>query len=1011
MNLSSLTKQRREHVQSCQLNGDHSHRIIANLYSDSTHFLYELLQNAQDAEATSISFTLYPDRLEISHNGRAFSYDDVEAITTIGSSTKAGEANKIGKFGAGFKSVFSITDTPQIHSAPYHFQISDYIIPEIIDPFEGFKKELTTVILPFNKHDKLTQLYDSINKKLTSIGKDEILFLSNLQRITWEVGELRGFVEKQIDYEEGFRSLVRIRSNSQEQQFELYVHDFIIDEKPLQNKIAFALDEKGDYKSCGSSPLFVFFPTMVQTYVQFLVHAQYKTTPNRETINFIDPQNKEITDNIVELYKAILIDMSKRKRFDIDLMQLLISISPEPISNDVEIVLKLFQSFINLLKNHPLIPTRENGYALPSELFYLSANLDSELFYTAQIHTLFAKSDWMNEAFNQPTYSKCKEFVTKYLSVTEIKLNDIVSKLDESFLLKQNNEWIGRLYGEFSKMPSHVNGYLANRPLARLNDGSHIPFKSPQGEIQVYLPTEESRFPCLSYEVCVLPEAKKFLTDVGITEPNVIDELKKFLLPTLTKNAIDEAYTDYYKALENLILLYNVALETNQKEMVELLKKHTCLLARKGDVLQLRLPKEIYLPTDSLKCWFVGDIDVLILEERIWKLLENEPMLEALYCKQAPEIKSIQPHIDTAHKEKLRHTPLYREANGSDYEWVGLENVIQRPIDENISLIMWNFLCRAIEKTNILRGYYRWQCTEHPHEKEFDSKVCIQLKQTTWLFNKEGQLCKPVELKIEELSAIYNYDLLGVDLKEILLLLGFKTDALEELEKQGYRVLTADMAAKFDELLQKEAKEQNALLPTEPVVWETQSSIVATWISEAEPTIEANIENIEFKPTKKKDLRYQTPQSFYENDELEEEYVRVVPKAVRKSIGDWSEQYVLHYLQKFCEGKNYTVKSMNENGRVGHGYDFVLMQEEKEIRYIEVKGRAEENTTIEISKTQCGFAKFLYDQGEGDKYSIFLVQNAGKVSAKVIFLNNPIQMWLNNELQLENFKFTLSEED
>jgi hypothetical protein len=72
MNLSSLSKQRREHVQSCQLNGDHSHRIIANLYSDSTHFLYELLQNAQDAEATSISFTLYSDRLETSHNGRAF---------------------------------------------------------------------------------------------------------------------------------------------------------------------------------------------------------------------------------------------------------------------------------------------------------------------------------------------------------------------------------------------------------------------------------------------------------------------------------------------------------------------------------------------------------------------------------------------------------------------------------------------------------------------------------------------------------------------------------------------------------------------------------------------------------------------------------------------------------------------------------------------------------------------------------------------------------------------------
>jgi hypothetical protein len=1008
MNLSSLTQKRQEHVQSCQLNGDHSHRIIANLYSDSTHFIYELLQNAQDAEATAISFTLYPDRLETSHNGRAFSYDDVEAITTIGSSTKSGEANKIGKFGAGFKSVFSITDTPLIHSTPYHFQISDYIIPETIEPFKGFKNELTTVILPFDKHDiQLTQLYNSIEKKLKLIGKDEILFLSNLQRITWHIGEQCGFVEKQIEEETTFRSLVSIRNISIVQYFELYVRDFIIDEKPLQAKIAFAFDEHGYYKSCGSSySLFVFFPTVIQTNVQFLVHAPYKTTPNRETINFADSQNKEITDNIVELYKAVIMDMVNRKKFTIEMMQLL------PISsNGGEIAQALFQGSIELFKNNPLIPTREDSYALPNELFLLYANLDSELFYTAHIEVLFDKSDWITEVINESNYHISKNFIRNYLGVKEITLYDILEKINEPFLLKQSDTWIGRLYAEFPKAQAHVNSYLVSRPLARLKDGSYVPFKSQKNEVQVYLPSgPESRFQCLSQEVCGLAQAKVFFSSIGVSEANVLDEIKTFILPVLINIPSDEtAYTEYYQALENLIALYNAASETNKKGIVELFEKNNCLLARKKAELKLQLPKKIYLPTDSLKCWFEGDIDVLILEERIWKLLENEPILEALSCKHSPEIKFIQPHIDTAHKEKLRHTPLNREVNGSDYEWVGLENVIQRPIDENISLILWNFLCRAIEKTNILRGYYRWQCTEHPHEKEFDSKVCIQLKQTTWLFNKEGQLCRPVELKVEELSNIYNYDLLGVDLKEILLLLGFKTDALEELEKQGYRVFTADMAAKFDELLQKEAKEQNTLVRTEPVVWDTPSSIVATWIREVEPTIETNIENIEFKPTKKKDLRYQTPQSFYENDEVEE-YVRVVPKAVRKSIGDWSEQYVLHYLQKFCEGKNYTVKSMNENGRVGHGYDFVLMQGEKELRYIEVKGRAEENTTIEISKTQCGFAKFLYDQGEGDKYSIFVVQNAGKVSAKVIFLNNPIQMWLNNELQLENFEFTLSEE-
>lgn len=447
-------------------------------------------------------------------------------------------------------------------------------------------------------------------------------------------------------------------------------------------------------------------------------------------------------------------------------------------------------------------------------------------------------------------------------------------------------------------------------------------------------------------------------------------------------------------------------METNKKGIVELLEKNSCLFARKDTELKLQLPNEIYLPTDLLKYWFDGNIDVVVLEEGIWGLLENEPILKALSCKQSPEVQSKSPHINDAHKEKLRHTPLYREANGNDYDWAGLESAVQRPIDENLSLIIWNFLCRALENKNILRGYYRWQCTEHSHEKEFDSKICVQLKQTAWLFNREGQLCRPLEIKCEELADFYGYDNLGVELKEKLLLLGFKTDAIKEIEKLGYRVISSDEAEKFDVFKQQQAQ-QNAPSDNETVVWNTANPNIASWISEVEPSIEANIEKIEFKSAKKKDLRYQNPQSFFENDKEEEEYIRVIPKSVRKSIGDWSEQYVYHYLQTFCEDnkdKNYTVRWMNENGSVGHGYDFVLMQGEKELRYIEVKGRAQENGTIEISKTQWAFAKYLHDRGEGDKFSIFMVQNAGKPFARLIPLNNPIQLWMDGKLTAQRIE-------
>jgi hypothetical protein len=59
--------------------------LLANLYSDRTHFIYEVIQNAEDAGAKidkkiSINFFLYKDRLEVCHNGKLFDDADIRGI-------------------------------------------------------------------------------------------------------------------------------------------------------------------------------------------------------------------------------------------------------------------------------------------------------------------------------------------------------------------------------------------------------------------------------------------------------------------------------------------------------------------------------------------------------------------------------------------------------------------------------------------------------------------------------------------------------------------------------------------------------------------------------------------------------------------------------------------------------------------------------------------------------------------------------------------------------------------
>jgi hypothetical protein len=671
-------------------------------------------------------------------------------------------------------------------------------------------------------------------------------------------------------------------------------------------------------------------------------------------------------------------------------------------SQSGELSQKLFAASIELFKTHPLIPTQEGGYALPSSLFFLNGELNHEFFYEAKIHTLFEKTAWIDEGFYKPIHLVLKRFLNSYLGVMEYKLNDILHNITEEYLVQQSNEWISTLYGEFDKVKHYVNIYLSTRPLARLEDGRQIPFKSDKGEMQVYIhPGMATRFQCLHPDATASTGAKSFLNSIGIKTPDVIDEIKEFILPTLTTLSKDSDSTEkYLQGMKTLLHVYNESEPSNQTRIVELIKTSACILAVYKGEFKVARPQDVYLPTEPLKRWFVGDTSISMMDGALWSILNEAELGTSLPFQTRPVIQTIAPHIDSAHKERLRHTPLVVDRGGDDFSWEGLEHLLSTPIDKELSLIIWNFLITYLdEKRNILRGYYRWQSPANNHEKEFDSKICVQLKQTPWLYDQEGVVHKPTELKAEKLFDIYGYDAIGVDVKELLSLLSFKTDAIEDLEKQGYKIITPDEAEAFETFKKLQCQ---AIEDEEPVMWNPASPEIAAWVSDADPDMKADIEIYEPKPKKSKDLRNQTPQSFFE-DEMEEQYRLFVPKAIRKSIGEWSEKYVYCYLQDFCEenkDKGYHVRWMNEEKNVGWGYDFVLMKGEKELRYIEVKGRSSNTSEIEISKTQWEFAKFLFDKGEGDKYSIFIVQNVGKTNAKLIPINNPVKMWLDGNLSM-----------
>ena len=55
--------------------------LLSELYPDNAHFIYELLQNAEDAGASEVCFDLKADGCSFEHDGtRHFGEDDIKAI-------------------------------------------------------------------------------------------------------------------------------------------------------------------------------------------------------------------------------------------------------------------------------------------------------------------------------------------------------------------------------------------------------------------------------------------------------------------------------------------------------------------------------------------------------------------------------------------------------------------------------------------------------------------------------------------------------------------------------------------------------------------------------------------------------------------------------------------------------------------------------------------------------------------------------------------------------------------
>lgn len=180
--------------------------ISDQLYQNRSHFLLELIQNADDNQfasqvTPSLSFTLSSVRgsrhLRTDCNEVGFTLEDIDSISRAGESTKkhvtGAQRGYIGEKGIGFKSVFKVADVVNIASGYYEFKFDRHgflgMVLPILSPFPSGQRLLNHT--QFMLHLRGDEDFNKIQNDLHNIEPQLLIFLRKIRELNIQTSHIK----------------------------------------------------------------------------------------------------------------------------------------------------------------------------------------------------------------------------------------------------------------------------------------------------------------------------------------------------------------------------------------------------------------------------------------------------------------------------------------------------------------------------------------------------------------------------------------------------------------------------------------------------------------------------------------------------------------------------------------------------------------------------------------------------------------------------------------------------
>ena len=797
---------------------------VVDKYKEKAHFVYELLQNADDAKATEATFTLEKERLVFRHNGTVHftisletdtvNKGHINAITGVGNSTKdKKKGNTIGKFGVGFKAVFQYTQEPHIYDDTFWFKIEQYIIPTLLDEDYPGRKEGETLFMfpflsPFSSYREIVQRLKNLD--------NPILFLRNLKTVVIEIPD-----EEKIIYDKSViftrnkgnitHELLSLNGYGCRQRLHMFTKPIEIEDLERkkykqQISVGYYLKDDGNLDDEIRGKVFCFFPTAENFNLHCIVHAPFLLVDSRQQLKE-NNVNTKLKNELAELAAEALLIL---RDYGIETKHLLVTENifnfiPAKDNRYYTIADNTFRDeYISLLENEKMLLGRGDKYISSQGALICRPTSMMQIVSDEQLVELYGddvEDDYFDEEetvswkfLREQTQKIYKEsYVESILDELDIKEftgTDLASSISSEFMEKYGFKWAKRLYrhliseqrnlwtpSEKTKVKSDMP--FRYSPIILTSTGNWVAPYLQTGAPNVYLPLASSLedYQFVSDKYLSEDFLTTFLKDLGLKEPDSWDYIQSVVIK---KHTAGEQLTD--EELNNdlaLVFDYFVRHENDSslQDKIEFLSSNFIIKNTRGTCTPIG---KLYDYTEELFSYF-GASERYVNYEAYTRFIDKysiqdfKNIIYLLGVSRCPKIIK-EKRSWLSYNEQLKYDiKKYTWCSIEDYTLQGFCEI--RFLNLNLSKVIWLWLSEQYD----LKKYRETVCTYQYysiHKRSIATTLMNELLSRKWIVLTDNKAHRISEVCLEDLEeAEYKIDY------ELIKFFGIekKTKSLKEL--------------------------------------------------------------------------------------------------------------------------------------------------------------------------------------------------------------------------------------